>query len=65
VGVHGIDEAAATGDLLESGVDEAAEHTVLKGLVEIADLPQFSFDIALLDFFGEGAESFCGGIAGF
>src|SRR5579859_3158806 len=65
VGGHGVDEAAAAGDLLESGVDEAAEHAVLEGLVEIADLPQFFFDVTLLDFFGEGAERFCGGVAGF
>src|ERR1700675_3279442 len=38
---------------------------MLEGLMEIANLPQFFFDVALLDFFGECAESFCGGVAGF
>src|SRR5579864_4332194 len=64
-GVHGVDEAAAAGDLLEGGVDEAAEHAVLKRLMEIADLPEFFFDIALLDLLREGAERFGCGIAGF
>ncbi len=54
-GMHGIDEAAAAGDLLESSMEEAAEHAVSKGLVEIADLPEFFFDVALLDFLREGA----------
>src|SRR5271169_6298820 len=55
----------AAGDLLESGMEEAAEHAVLKGLMKIANLPEFFFDVALLDFLREGAEGFYGGVAGF
>ena len=64
-GAHGIDEAATAGDELQAGVEEAAVESVFEGLVKIADGPEFFFDVALLDFFGEGAERFRGSVAGF
>src|SRR6266705_3849893 len=51
VRAHRIDQAAATGEKLQTGVKKSAEHAVLKGLMEIADLPQLFLDVALLDFF--------------
>src|ERR1700687_3680325 len=54
VRAHGIDQPAPAGDLLERGVKESAEHSMLKGLVKIAHLPQLFLDVALLDLFWEG-----------
>ena len=50
-GAHGIDEAAAAGDELQAGVEEAAVEAVLERLMEIADGPEFFFDVALLRLF--------------
>src|SRR5262249_60498660 len=47
---HGIDQAAATRDLLKCSIDEAFELPMGKALMEIADPPQFFFDVAILDF---------------
>ena len=58
MGAHGIDQAAAAGDLLKRGVKESAQHTVLKRLVKIANLPELFLDVALFDFLGEGAQHF-------
>src|SRR5205807_214058 len=55
VRAHWIDQAAATGDLLNCGVKKTAKHTVLKRLVKIADLPKLFFDVALVDSFRESA----------
>src|SRR5271169_1087774 len=62
---HRINEAAAAGDLLDGSVKESGEEAVLKGLVEVADLPEFFFDVALLDFFRKVFKRCRGGIAGF
>ena len=55
---HGIDQPAPAGDLLKRGVKESAEHSMLKGLMKIPDLPQLFLDIALLDLLREGAQRF-------
>ena len=65
IDAHGIDQAAAAGDELQAGVEQTAEKTVLEGLMKIADGPEFFLDVALLDFLGESAEGFRGGIADF
>src|SRR5258708_22859876 len=41
VRAHGIDQPAPPGDLLERGVKESAEHSMLKGFMKIPDLPPF------------------------
>src|SRR5258707_14595929 len=56
VRAHGIDQPAPPGDLLERGVKESAEHSMMKGLMKIPDLPQFFLDVTLLDLFWEGAQ---------
>src|SRR6516165_10462303 len=61
---HRIDETAASGELLNSGVQETAEHSVLEGLMEVADLPHFVANIALLDALRESAEGLGRGVAG-
>src|SRR6202022_4584974 len=40
VRAHGIDQSTPAGDLLERGVEESAEHSMLKRLMKIPDLPQ-------------------------
>src|SRR5207237_9621344 len=51
VRAHGINQAAATGDLLERGVNESGKHPVREGLVKIANVPELFFDVTLLDLF--------------
>src|ERR1700730_2236713 len=48
---HGIDEAAASGNELQAGVEQSREQTMLEGLMKIANLPKLFFDVALLHFF--------------
>ena len=43
-------ETAAARDLLESGVEHAGAESVLESLMEVANLPEFVFDPAGLDF---------------
>src|SRR5260370_1159490 len=50
---RGMYHPAPAGDLLERGVKKSAEHSMLKGLMKIPDLPQLFLDVALLDFFWE------------
>src|SRR5690348_16553072 len=61
---HGIDQAAASGDLLKRGVKESAEHAMLKRLVKISDLPKFFLDVAFFDFLREGAQRLSRSVAG-
>src|SRR6202162_3511070 len=56
---HGIDEAAATRNELQASLEQPRDQTMLEGLMEIADLPQLFFDVALLDFLGKRAQHFC------
>ena len=65
VDVHWIDQAAAAGDLLKSAEEEPAVEAVFEGLMKIANGAELFFYVALIDFLGEGAECFCGGVAGF
>src|SRR2546421_351977 len=58
VRAHGVDQTAATGDLLKRRVNKPAKHAVLKRLVKIADLPKFFLDVALFDPLREGAQRF-------
>src|SRR5882762_10353695 len=58
VRAQGIDQPAPPGDLLERGVKDSAEHSMLKGLMKIPDLPQFFLDVTLLDLSWEGAQCF-------
>jgi len=46
-------------------VDEAGKLAVREALMEVADFPQFFFDVAIFDFGLESAERFGGSIAGF
>src|SRR5215467_9571863 len=62
-GPHGIDEAASAGDLLKRGVKKAAEHSVLEGLMEVADLPHFVLDVTGFYLLLETSESFASGVA--
>src|SRR5437660_11875216 len=58
VRAHGVDQTAATGDLLKRRVNKPAKHATLKRLMKIADLPKLFFDVALFDSFGESAQGF-------
>src|ERR1700736_6707067 len=62
---HGINEAAPPGNGLQSGVEQSREQTMLEGLMEIANFPQFFFDVALLHFLGKCAQRFRRRVAGF
>ena len=55
---HRIDQPAPAADLLERGVKKSAQHSMLERLVKIPHLPQLFLDVALLDFFREGAQRF-------
>jgi hypothetical protein len=50
VRAHGINQAAAAGNLLKRSVKKTSQHAVLEGLMKIADLPELFFDVALLNF---------------
>src|SRR5882757_7363758 len=62
---QGIDEAASASNLLKCSVDEAGKLAVREALMEVADFPQFFFDVAIFDFGLEGSERFGGCISGF
>src|SRR6202451_1435486 len=51
-----VAQAAAAGELLYSGVEQAREESVFESLVEVADLPKLIFDPAGFDFLLETAQ---------
>src|SRR6266568_546298 len=63
VRAHRVNQAAPAGNQLQARVKHSTKKTVLKGLMEIAHRPEFSFDPALLDFFRKGRERFRGSVA--
>ena len=50
LGMHGIEQTAPTSDFLQSRKNKSFQQTVVEGLMEIANLPQFFLDVALVDF---------------
>ena len=51
-------QAAATGNLLHSGMEHPGKKSVLESLMEVADLPELFFDPAVLDSVLERCKNF-------
>ena len=47
--LHSGRQAAPAGELLQSGMHYSAPESMLKTLMEVADLPEFIFDPTILD----------------
>src|ERR1700722_12929536 len=62
---QGIDEPAPARNELQAGLKQSRDQAMLEGLMEIANFPQFFFDVALLDLLREYAQRFRGRVSGF
>src|SRR5580704_16476853 len=60
---HGVDQAATAGNELQAGLNETGNEAAVKGLMEIANFPQFFFDPAFIELARVGGEDGCRGVA--